>query len=331
MRFVLVVGTTQTAQIPGISAAGGSPELLATTPSADAELLVYGEPVRSGIVPVSPSGCPTPAVVTRAVREILNFEVTVLDAGLSVPTGAPTVSVGASPGEDIRQVDPVPCAEDVFAEARHLGRSIPDEELVIGEAIPGGTTTALGVLTALGERESVSSSLAENPLSKKRNAVETGLETSNLEAGDAAESPGFAVEQMGDPMLAVASGLTVGALESGTEVTLAGGTQLLAAAALVRHAGVNDPLRVATTAFVANDETAAVEEIADDLNVDLAVTDPGFERGNHVAFERFLMGEAKEGVGMGGALWLAERAGVSMDTVRDRIVDVYARVVGDES
>ena len=328
-RFVIAAGTTATARIEGISAAGATPELLVHTPSADVEILEYGQPVRAPVTPVSPSGCPTPAVVTRAAREVLGFDATVVDAGLAKPTAAGTVTVGARPGGDIRERDPVPTGPGAFAAARAFGAALPDEELFVGETIPGGTTTALGVLTALGERAEVSSSLAENPLALKREVVEEGLATSGLSPGDCAEDPTAAVREMGDPVLATVAGLTVGALGSGTAVTLAGGTQMLAAAALVRHAGVEAPLTVATTSFVADDPTVDLDGAAEALDLDVGVTDPGFDD-SHVAFERYRAGSAKEGVGMGGALARAARAGVPMAEVRKQVVEVYERVAPED-
>jgi uncharacterized protein (TIGR00303 family) len=325
--FVLTAGSTRTAAIDGISAAGADPALMAHTPSADAELLTFGRTVRAPVVPVSPSGCPTPAVVTRAVRERLGFESLVLDAGLAEATGAPTVDVGASPGEDIRNGEPVPDAADVFERARSLAADLPADRLVVGETVPGGTTTAMGVLAALGERRAVSSSLPENPLALKESVVEAGLAASDLDPGDLAGEPMAAVRRMGDPVLAAVAGLATGALDAGSDVTLAGGTQLAAAGALVRHAGVADGLELATTSFVADDDSAAIHELAADNDLELTVTDPGFEsRKSHPAMAAYLAGEAKEGVGMGGALSLAEEAGVRMDELRSGIVEVYDRV-----
>jgi NaMN:DMB phosphoribosyltransferase len=40
----------------------------------------------------------------------------------------------------------------------------------------------------------------------------------------------------------------------------------------------------------------------------------------------YAVGEAKEGVGMGGALWLAEREGVPMAAVRERLITTYDRL-----
>ena len=325
-RLVLVAGTTETARIEGISAAGADPEAMVHTPSADAEILTYGAPVRSPVLPVSPTGCPTPAVMTRAVREELGFDVTVVDGGLAKPTAAPTTTVGARPGGDIRDADPVPTAPGAYEAARQFGRTIPAEAVVVGETVPGGTTTALGVLAALGEREVVSSSLRENPLARKREVVAEGLTSSGLSRGSADGDPKLALRQMGDPVLATAAGFAHGAVKSGTSVTFGSGTQMLAVVALLRHAGVEGQLPVATTSFVA-EATPGFDDLADDLAVDVTVSDPGFDGVDHPAMAAYARGEAKEGVGMGGALALARRAGLSMATVRERIGEVYGRLV----
>ncbi len=325
MRLVLAAGTTETALIERISAAGATPALMSQTPPADAEILVYGEPAQSPVTPVSPTGCPTPAAVTRAVRETVGFPVTVLEAGFAEPTAAPTVDLGAAPGGDIRVADPVPDASEVFEAARTVGRAIPDEHILVGETIPGGTTTALGVLRALGEPIAVSSSLPENPIKRKRAVVEEALETSKLGVGDCAGAPLEAVRRVGDPVLAAVAGVTAGALESGTRVRLAGGTQLLAAAAVVRHGEVvaDSPLELATTSFVAADQGDALLEAADRLDLELLVTDPGFDRSDHVSMARYCAGEGKEGVGMGGALSLVDG---EFGAVRDRLEVVCNRL-----
>jgi NaMN:DMB phosphoribosyltransferase len=265
--------------------------------------------------------------MTRAVREELEFDLTVVDGGLAKPSGAPTVTVGARAGGDIRTEDPVPTAPGAYEAARQFGRALPDDELFLAESVPGGTTTALGVLRALGERPSVSSSLAENPVERKQTVVDEGLAASGLDAGSVAGQPKRAVRRMGDPVLAVSAGLARGALETDTAVTFAGGTQMLSVVALLRHADIDQRLPLATTSFVADDETAAVGRLADDLSVEVTATDPGFEGHDHPAFAAYERGEAKEGVGFGGSLALADRAGLSMATVRDRIRDSYDRVV----
>jgi uncharacterized protein (TIGR00303 family) len=347
-RLVCCAGSTRTAAIDGISAAGADADLLAHTPSADAEILTYGRPVRAPVVPVSPTGCPTPAVVTRAVLERLDVECTVVDAGLAEPTGAPTVTVGARAGDDIREPDPVPSTTGAFAAARQFGRKLPDDELFLAETVPGGTTTALGVLTALGDgdvlgaaeappdgrddgeapRGTVSSSLPENPLELKRRVVAEALAASSLAPGDAAGEPLVALRRVGDPVLAVVSGLAAGALETDTAVTLAGGTQLVAAAACLRHGDYDGRLSLATTAFVAEDPAVDLERAAAALDLSVTATAPGFTD-DHPATAAYLEGEAKEGVGMGGALALADRARLPMSTVRAGVRELADELLAD--
>ena len=342
--LVVVAGATETAALDGISAAGADPTLRRHTPSADLEIVADGRPAADSPVPVSPSGCPTPAVVTRAVRELVGVDFVGVDAGLAVPTAPTEATVydsDASPGGDVRTAEPVPDAAAVFERGRELAGTIAGSggdgvetdgdpgELLVGETIPGGTTTALGVLTALGERPVVSSSLAANPLATKRAVVEEGLEASGLSPGDAAGDPIGAVRLMGDPVLAAAAGLVVGAVERGVDVTLAGGTQLATVAALARHAGVDRRLPLATTAFVADDPTADAAALADDLDLTLAATDPAFDASDHPAMRAYARGEAKEGVGMGGALALADRGEPTTAAVRERVAAVTDRLLAE--
>ncbi len=328
MRFLLVVGSTRTALIDGLSAAGSSPAATRHTPVADAEIVTFGHPVLAPEVPVSPTGCPTPAVVTRAIREVLGFDVLTVDAGLAERSAAPTYRLGDDPGADIREPEPVPNAADLFDGAREYAKALPDDRLVIGESIPGGTTTALGVLQALGEPFEVSSSLPENPIDLKRETVAAGLEASDIAAGALDGQPGAAVRLMGDPVLGTVAGLIAGAKERWASVTLAGGTQMIAAAALARHAGVSGPIRLATTSYIAADETVDLSSAADALHLELEITDPEFDRSDHPSMARYPAGEAKEGVGMGGALWMATTDGTPMAEIRAAIQSRYDTLVG---
>jgi uncharacterized protein (TIGR00303 family) len=323
MRFVLAAGTTETAAIDGLSAAGADPTMRAHTPSADADILAFGRPVCHAVVPVSPTGCPTPAVVTRAARELLGFRLTVLDAGLCTPPAAIAVEIGAKPGGDIRKSTAVPGARRVFDRARESARSLPsDERLFLAETIPGGTTTAMAVLEALGEPAAVSSSLPTNPVERKRAVVESALAASDLAPGDAAGEPVRAIEAVGDPVLAALLGTARGAIETDVPLTLAGGTQLLTVAACLRHQGIEARLDVATTSFVRADPSADLDGLADRFDADVSTTDPGFDGVDHPATAAYARGEAKEGVGMGGALALVAAAPTPMDALRARTVEL---------
>ena len=90
--------------------------------------------------------------------------------------------------------------------------------LVIGESIPGGTTTALGVLSALGVKAEgkVSSTLPENPHSLKAETVRAGLKAAGESFGSLAKDPVRAISCVGDPMMAAFSGLVVGCSVAGS-------------------------------------------------------------------------------------------------------------------
>lgn len=329
-RLVLVAGTTATAQRSGLSAAGATADSLDHTPSLDATLLATGTIGPGTAPPMSPTGCPTPAVVSRAVRELVELPLTVVNAGLIVGTAAPTTSVGASPGADIAASEAVPDAAGIISRGDHLGRRLPGP-LVIGETIPGGTTTALAVQHALGESVGVSSSLVRNPLDAKRSVVAAGLAASDIEPGDCTGRPIDAIRLVGDPVLAATVGLVRGALAVGTPVTLAGGTQQLTAAIALRHGGCPDPITLATTRYVVDDPAVDLRSATDQFDVDLVVTDPGLDRSSDPGLRRYGVGEAKEGVAMGGAVAEARRAGIEQEQLLLQIEAVTDRVrTGDD-
>lgn len=201
---------------------------------------------------------------------------------------------------------------------------------MIGETIPGGTTTALGVLTSLGEQPTVPSSLPDNPLSVERDVVVEALDASGLSSGSTAGNPIEAVRYVGDPVLAVVAGSTAGATDAGKSLTLVGGTRRVAAAALVRHAGPDASLSLAPTSLIAPDTTAGIHELADDIDVAVTVTDPGYDSASHPAMDASVAGGATEGVGTGGVWALADAADVSMAAVPEKFVTVSDGLLGRE-
>jgi len=87
-----------------------------------------------------------------------------------------------------------------------------NDHLFIGESTPAGTTTALGVLTAMGYdgNRKVSGSMPENPHDLKMEVVSDGLKAAGFEAGDLAHDPLKAVEVVGDPMIPAVAGIAAG-------------------------------------------------------------------------------------------------------------------------
>ena len=63
--FSFVISYTETSEIPGITVAGADPDFIKFTPPADAEFLHYGFCKSIDIIPMTPDGKPTPALLTR--------------------------------------------------------------------------------------------------------------------------------------------------------------------------------------------------------------------------------------------------------------------------
>src|SRR5207237_10746790 len=68
--FACVIAWTDTASIPGLSAAGASTELIPYTAAADAEVLRHGTARCINGVPCNPAGPPGPAIITRAALDL---------------------------------------------------------------------------------------------------------------------------------------------------------------------------------------------------------------------------------------------------------------------
>ncbi|MEB3179326.1 MAG: TIGR00303 family protein, partial [Nostocaceae cyanobacterium] len=87
--FACVLGFTETCLIPGISAAGATPESRRYTAIADAEFL-YNGPQAHPKYPLPPlhAGA-SPVLLSRAVVEALDIPVYLFNAGLPQPPAVP--------------------------------------------------------------------------------------------------------------------------------------------------------------------------------------------------------------------------------------------------
>ena len=73
--FLLVIGGTDIAKVPGISAAGANLDVLPFTAPADADMLWWGRPRVVDAIPVDPQGHPTPGIITRAAQIEAGFPI----------------------------------------------------------------------------------------------------------------------------------------------------------------------------------------------------------------------------------------------------------------
>jgi uncharacterized protein (TIGR00303 family) len=332
--FLCVIATTKTSNIPGITGAGATPELTHYTPAADLELIMYGAPKCLPEIPQTVVGkepAPTPAVITKACLEIANIPIMVADAGAEIKPDLPYIKLGENHGEDIRTGNAVSNARELFKKGVMLGKTLSKitDHLVIGESTPAGTTTALGVLTALGydARMKVSGSMPENPHDLKHEVVLEGLKAAGYEEGEIVEDALRAVEIVGDPMIPAVAGIVIG---SSVPVTLAGGTQMTAVCAVIKgidHEFDFSNLCIATTIFVAEDESSDINYITGQIaDIPIFALDPGFEKSSVAGLKSYLEGSVKEGVGAGGAMFVATLKDVDMDDVRINIEDLCKKI-----
>lgn len=315
-QFCVILGNTVISTLPGLSGAGPTPEKTLLTPNLDAELVTTGRITSLPLKPNTPTGCPTPASITRAMIELTGVPPLFINAGLKYPLTVPYLDALGQIGEDPRNCDAVPLAKDLFLHGQVIGKflSWSSDLLILGECVPGGTTTALCVLRALGYPATVSSSFVQNPVNRKEalcHQVLKGISDDNI------TDPLEIIKRAGDPMIPVAAGIAH--TYSGTLV-LAGGTQMLAVCSLIK--AMNGPMpAVATTVYVRDDRTANVQKLAAMMGISMYYIDPGFGELGHDGLARYCHGEVKEGTGAGGAMFMAYLMGFTPDQIQKKIFD----------
>jgi len=337
--FICTIGTTETAKILGISAAGKYPELTDYTPPADVELLLLGRCKCIPSVPVTPEGIPTPALITMSALKLADIPVLVASGGLKVKPHIPFLDLGGSPGRDIRTGKAVDDVEEVLERARIAGESLAKtaDYLVVGESIPGGTTTALGVLLAMGvdARGKVSSSMPGNPHELKIKTVEAGLKAADVEFGSLKNDPMKAISCVGDSMMSSFAGLVLGAADK-VPVLMAGGTQMGAVLAVVNalKQDVLNNVAIGTTRWIVADKTADLKGIVTQItDVPILAADLDFGQSRFEGLKAYEVGVVKEGVGAGGAAIAAmvkSKGSITKEVLLREIEGNYEHLVGSK-
>lgn len=308
--FICIISHTETSEIPGITAAGANKDLIKYTPVADAEFLYYGKCNCINGVPATPDGKPTPALITKTMLNIGNIPFIVVDAGVKVKPDIPTFSFELNSGYNIlkgiamdqKQV------EKAYRYGLILGKQLSkcNDLLILGESIPGGTTTALGVMLSLGivAENKVSSSMPKNPHILKNMVVRQSMKNNNISFGSLKDKPFDAISMIGDPMMPSAIGIAQGAIEYGGKVMLAGGTQMCAILAILKslNVAIDNNLSIGTTKYVYNDQTADFKNLvlSIDNKVSIFIVDLHLLESTKPGLKAFASGFVKEGVGAGG-------------------------------
>ena len=134
--------------------------------------------------------------------------------------------------------------------------------------------------------------------------------------------------EIGDPMqIAVAA--YAAALPEDVKITLAGGTQMMAVAAILRDMGFTRDILVATTKYVHIDPTSCLEEYAEKIGVRWYAAPLDFTYSRFPGLADYEKGFIKEGVGAGGAVWYAQQLGVSMERIQSKTEELYEKMLNE--
>lgn len=338
--FLLCTGGTATSDCAGISAAGASANDRRFTPALDAEALIAGRTFSAEQLPVSPEGIASPVVISRAiVQELLKIDSLIIDAGCFVRPAVDCLRFADLPAQCLSSGAAMKKehAVSLFEQGVALGKqlSLKHDSLVLAECVPGGTTTALAVLKALGHgvEGMTSSSLPTANHAQKLELVLAGLRNCGLSATDFIRDPLLAVAAVGDPVQASLAGVVVGASQR-IPILMGGGSQMLAIWALVQKLNLahkfgveTENLFVLSTKWVGFDPSAAVGKLAQVLGAPFAVANPNFRNSKHTGLQAYEDGHVKEGAGAGAALCVSFMKDLSHDTVLNAIDSEYDRLI----
>lgn len=321
--FACILGFTETGLIPGISAAGKTPEDRKFTACADAEFLYYGAEHQAKY-PLPPliAGA-SPVLISRAVVEALPTPLYIFNAGLHQPPSVPTIDLGGVPAKCLSQGAAMELKtvqhllEQGLRWGAVLAANLQQSYLILGECVVGGTTTALAILQGLGVAAAgkVNSSHPICNHEQKSAVVQAGL--ARMQENSNSLDPLELVAAVGDPMQVVVAGMAIAASRR-CGVLLAGGTQMLAVYALMKAIAqtYNLPWQqaevvVGTTRWVAEDPTGATVELALNLSQTnnswggeappLLATQLSFADSRYPQLQAYEQGFVKEGMGAGGA------------------------------
>lgn len=337
--FTCTVANTLTSTMPGISEAGDTPELTLFTPAADAEFLVLNKVVCMKGIPMNPGGIPTPATLTKAALELSGMPYLIVDGGCKVVPNIPCIGVGGKYGEKITTGKAVSNVKKSFEYGKILGKQLAEtyDYVVVSESCAGGTTTALGVLMAMGtiKENLVSSSSPKNPKQLKTDTVLAGLKAAGYGVGDLADNPLKAIECVGDPMMPVNVGMIIGAAGK-VPVIVGGGTQMAAvmAAAVKLDPSIIGNIMQGTTRWLMSDPNSSMINLMDAISpsIPIVFVKMDYSESPYEGLQAYEWGYIKEGVGCGGssvAAIIASSGKIDCKMLFDRVHKIYRKIIGE--
>ena len=326
--FMLALSNTNTAKIEGITQAG-IPGLIHLTPILDSEFLCSGEVRSLDNIAETPKGVPTPALITRAIHLLHPYNnIELLNLGLEV---TPQLQYFTTYNFDINPSGSIDTgasidAQTIFQKALEFGQNYEtsNEYIILGESVPSGTTTATATALALGYdcKNMFSSSFKNVPNSIRETTINKALENINKE-----DDIFTILNQVSDNMLIFTAGFILG-LNNKIPLVLAGGTQmacsLLIVNKILEEMGgefETSNLSLTTTKWVANDTNSDIKAILEMLSfpINSYYVDFDFALSTHPALKLYDEGEAKEGVGAGGALFYGVLNGLNKQQITTKV------------
>ena len=327
--FLLALSNTQTADIEGITQAG-IPGKIYLTPTLDSEFVCTAEVRSLENIAETPKGVPTPALITRAVHQLKPFSnIELLNLGLEKLPQIDYFKIHnfeIKPSKSIASGAKIESLE-LFEKALEFGKNykVKDDYLIIGESVPSGTTTAYATCQALGYpcEGMFSSSFKNNPKDIKEKTVKKSLSLLDEEMDLFTK-----LSIVSDNMLIFTAGFILGLSSSDTKVVLAGGTQMAAVLLVVNSIieymqGTFDAKNISlcTTKWVYEDQNSDIEALIKLCNFDINTyyVDFNFSKSTHPALKMYDEGEAKEGVGAGGAIMYGILNGLDKTSLTNEI------------
>ena len=324
--FLLAASVTKTCEIEGITQAG-IPGKIAYTPTLDAEFITTQKLFSMPEIAETPSGVPTPALITRAVHNLTPFSaIETLDLGLEVtPQETQLHNFDIKPSDSVATGAGID-AETIFAKGMAFGRTyeLKGSYLILGESTPSGTTTATATALALGYdvANDFSSSFLNVP-----NDVRSHTINAALALVDDTMSNFEKLSLVSDNMLLFCAGFLLEASRR-FHVVLAGGTQMAACLLVadklredVLMRLKSDNITLATTAWVAQDKNSNIKHILEQLSYTphAIYTSFSFADAEIPVLKKYDEGEAKEGVGAGAALAYANTNAITNKEVLEAV------------
>ena len=322
--FLLAGSVTKTCEIKGITQAG-IPNKIPLTPTLDAEFIINEKVFSLGELAETPTGIPSPALITRAVHNLNPFSsIEILDLGLEVkPQNSTCHDFNISPSESITNGANIN-AKEIFAKGMACGKSyeLKGNYLILGESTPSGTTTAATSCLALGYdcENDFSSSFLNVPNDIKTQTIKQALLLINNEMSNFEK-----LSIVSDNMLIFCAGFLLEASRR-FHVVLAGGTQMAACLLIadklredVLMQLKSDNITLATTMWVAKDKNADIKHLLSHLSYTphAIYTEFSFTNTEIPILKKYDDGEAKEGVGAGASLAYATTNNLNNDEVLD--------------